>query len=337
MKRLIDRLGGGRLSAQPAAGVISERDVIQGYTWLLGRVPPTDEIKAAQQYFGGDLQAFQNGLLISEEFRNRRIGAAQHMRIAPVDVFRKKIILLHIEKCGGTTLRLMLESQFEPSRVCPERFNGLADWTANELACYDVLAGHFDLAQCHVVPGRQNEIITMLREPKARLLSLFHFWRASPPRPGVDDGTLVDLARRCSDVAFFSHPGVIRHPSIRDAMAGQLTRKIGDAGLVDGYPRLRESDPILAAPAVCLEAAWEGLVGLTSFGLVEQYDLSRLLLNRVLGLTMQGIAPQQVGTRPARVEKELDALLDAITPIDRALYQRAVELFKARVFENPPL
>jgi len=330
MKRLIGKLGGRRPPARPTAAVISQQDVIQGYTWLLGRVPPRDEIEAAQHYFGADLQAFQNGLLISEEFRNRRMRAAQHMRIAPVDVSRKKIILLHIEKCGGTTLRLMLESQFEPGRVCPERFNGLADWTANELACYDLFAGHFDLAQCHVVPGRQNAIITMLREPKARLLSLFHFWKQSPPRPGVDDGTLVDLARRCTETAFFSHPGVVCHPNIRDGVAGQLTRTASDAAMVDGFLALRGDDPILAAPDQCLEAAWESLVGLKGFGLVEQYDRSRTLLNRELGLNMEGIAPQQVGTRPARVDDELDALLDALTPIDQALYRRAVALFEAR-------
>jgi hypothetical protein len=318
MKRLIGRLGGRRRRG------LSEPDVVDGYRWLLGRVPPVAEIEAARRYFGGDVQAFQNGLMASEEFRNRRIRTAQHMRVAPVDLFRRKIILLHIEKCGGTTLRMMLESQFEPGRVCPERFNGLADWTANELAAYDVFAGHFDLAQCHVVPGRGNAVITLLREPKARLLSLFHFWKASPPQPGIDRGTLVELARCCTDIAFFSHPKVVRHPSIRDAMAGQLTRMTGDAAMVDGFLRLRDTDPIVAAPEACLEAAWQSLVGLTSFGLVEQFELSRRKLNRDLGLNMQAIAPQQVGTRPAQMEGALDALLDALTPIDRALYWRAV-------------
>ncbi len=327
--------------------MISETDIVQGYRWILGRMPAASEVEATWRLYarhaGDDTHAFQNGLFVSEEFRNRRIHVQQHMRVAPVDLFRSKIVLVHIEKCGGSTLRTMLAAAFEPNRVCPERFNGLADWTANELAAYDLFAGHFDLAGCDVVPGRSTRIVTMLREPRARLLSLYHFWRAHQPDPALGDDTLVALARRSTVMEFFTHGSVVRHPSIRDAMAGQLTRTMGAERIVDGHPVLDDEDPILADPQGCLEAAWDRLRRLSGFGLVERYECSRRLLNHALGLDMQPVEPQQVlrtlqssrldETRPPPepVDAALAARLDALIPIDQALYRRAALLFDERV------
>ena len=331
--------------ARQARGQMSEADIVGGYRWILGREPAEAEIEAARQYYApanGDLHAFQNGLLVSEEFRNRRIFVQQHMRGAPVDLFADKLVFLHIEKCGGTTLRTMLEAQFAAHRICPERFNGLADWTANELAGYDVFAGHFDLACCSVIPGHRNAVITMLREPKARLLSLFRFWKSHVPAPAFGR-TLVALARDSTAAEFFGHPCVVRHPSIRDAIAGQLTRMMGSADIVDGFPVLSEGDPILADPDRCLEDSWSKLAGLAAFGLIERFAESTRLLNDRLGLRLQPIEPQQVlhtlvspmldtvRPQPEPVTARLDLLLDALTTIDQALYGRATALFAERV------
>ena len=324
--------------------MIDEADVVNGYKWILGRIPAPEEVAAACHYYNyldtGQIRAFQSGLLISEEFRNRRIAAQQHMRVDPVDLFRPKLIFCHIEKCGGTTMRTMLMSQFEPHRVCPERFNGLADWTANELAAYDLFAGHFDLACCDVIPGRQTATITMLREPKARLLSLFQFWKMHPAQSASDNRTLVGLARNSTAHEFFSHPSVVRHPSIRDAITGQLTRTTGTSVIIDGFPVLPGDDPLIATPKECLEAALSNLSTLTSFGIVEHYELSRRLINHQLDLQMPRIEPQQVsrnlvtcaadvtGLCRIHVDRSLDVLLEALTPIDQALFSRATDLFQ---------
>lgn len=336
-----EQSGGG--SARDA---LSEAAITAGYRWILGRDPAPAEVAAVLAYYttaGGDLHTFQNGLLVSEEFRNRRIFVQQHMRIAPVDLFVDKLVFLHIEKCGGTTMRTMLEAQFAAHRICPERFNGLADWTANELAAYDLFAGHFDLACCSAIPGQRNAIITMIRAPKARLLSLFAFWKSHVHAAAFDDRTLVGLARRSTAIAFFSHPAVIRHPSIRDAIAGQLTRMMGSAESVDGFPILSDRGSILADPERSLQDAWDKLSGLAAFGILERFEESTRLLNDRLGLQMQPIQPQQVLAKlvspmmdavrpqPEPVSAELAALLDALTPIDQALYARATVLFAKRV------
>jgi hypothetical protein len=267
-----------------APDALSEAAIIAGYKWILGRDPAPAEVAAALAYYAsaaGDLQTFQNGLLVSDEFRNRRIFVQQHMRIAPIDLFADKLVFLHIEKCGGTTMRTMLEAQFAAQRICPERFNGLADWTANELAAYDLFAGHFDLACCGVIPGQRNAIITMIREPKARLLSLFYFWKSHVADPAFTDRTLVGLARESTAVAFFSHPAVIRHPSIRDAIAGQLTRMMGSVKIVDGLPILSDQDRILADPERSLQDAWGALSGLAAFGILERFEESACRCSRL--------------------------------------------------------
>ena len=320
---------------------LAPSDVVNGYVWLLGRRPSAEEVAASCAYFGTQddpLHAFQHGIMISEEFRLRRIHVQQLMRVDAVDLTRRKLVFLHIEKCGGTSLRSMLLSQVPAGRVCPERFNGLADWTGNELAAYDLFAGHFDLACCGVVPG-PSAVFTMLREPNARLLSLYNFWKAHRPHPSFGERTLVGLAQRLTAVDFFSHGTVVRHPNIRDAMVGQLTRRIASPILPHGFAALQDDDAILAAPEQALEAAWQALTGLAGFGLVEQFEPSRLLLNHLLGLDMQRHEPQQVllslvspmleeRRAPEPMSSSLASVLEALTPLDRQLYRRAVTRFE---------
>ena len=340
MARLLDRFR----YTPPSAG-LTKCDIVNGYVWLLGRKPSRGEVVASLAHFAsygdGALLAFQNGLIISEEFRARRIGATQTMRVEPVDLFRPKIALLHIEKCGGTSLRTMLVAHRPACRVCPEAFNGLTDWTASELAAYDLFAGHFDLTVCQILPG-PTRIVTMLREPKARLLSLFNFWKAHRPQPAFNDRTLVGLAQRHTAAAFFSHPAVIEHPSIRDAIVGQLTRRVPSPILADGFQRLLPDDPILAEPTRALDDAWHALKNLAGFGLVEAFEASRLLLNHQLGLAMQPAPPQQAlqtltspmldenRLTPEKLTPTLAALLEGLTPLDRALYTQAASLFTQR-------
>ena len=154
-------------------------------------------------------------------------------------------MFIHIEKCGGTTLHEMLSSQVPIGRICPERSDLIGDWTINELADFALFSGHFNLAWCRSIPG-ELRVITMLREPKARLLSLFSFWKAHRPNPGRDVYDLLPIARSSSAEQFSAHPQVERHPSIRDAMAGQLTRtRVTHA--------LRRDDPVLVEPGSRVE------------------------------------------------------------------------------------
>lgn len=326
--------------------MISETDVINGYLWILGRCPSADEITAYRnlysESFSDSALDFVRLLIISGEFRNRRGRIAWRMRLEPVDLDRPRTVFMHIEKCGGTTLHAMLVTQFRADLVCPERFDGLPDFTINELGAYDLFSGHFDFCCCRLIPGDNVRIVTMLREPKARLLSLFYFWKAHLPDVVRDCRSLVGIARTCTALEFFSHPFVLKNPSINNGMTGQLIRKTIPTHLSDEAPMMEQEDPILSDPDKALSMAWQNLQSLAGFGILEHYETSRALLNNVLGLAMQPIEPQQVlddlvvsHSQLIPVEREmltdeLNTLLDALTGIDRPLYERALKVFQSR-------
>ncbi|MGI4746617.1 MAG: sulfotransferase domain-containing protein [Janthinobacterium lividum] len=319
--------------------MISETDIVSGYLWLLGRVPSVEEITKTRLHYGAtareDVQEFQRSLLLSEEFRNRRLRALVLQRTAPVSLSGSRLVFMHILKCGGTTLHTMLASQFPPELICPERHDTLGDWTINELSAYELFSGHYDLAWCRSIPG-DVRMVTLLREPKARLLSLYYFWKSHRPHPDRDVYDLMLLARDCSAEEFFDHPVVAMHTIIRNGISGQLTR-------MTNRPKLDIEDPVMADPDAVLAGSWEALRSFASFGIMERFEESRILLNRMLGLSMQPIEPLQVLEHLVRtndqlvpvsvtpVSPHLDQLLDRLTTIDRPLYARAVTLFDQRV------
>ncbi len=277
---------------------------------------------------------FRRHLAASDEFRVQRLRFRKAGEVRPVELDQPRLVFVHIEKCGGTTLHAMLEPLFDAERICPERRDQLGDWTINELARYGLFSGHFDLACCRSIPGALR-LLTMLREPRARLLSLYYFWKSHRPHPQRDLYDLLRLARACGAEEFFGHPSVVRHWNIRNAITGQLTRTRSTT--------LSPDDLIMRDPEAALALAWRALQGFAGFGIVERFEDSRLLLNRTLGLRMQPVAPRQVlselvGSDEAFVDvprepasARLQALLDPLTDIDRALYAKALTLFERRV------
>ena len=329
--------------------MISDITVINGYLWILGRNPSADEIADFQRCFevsGVDNTVdFQNILISSEEFRNRRSHIARWMRSSPLDLSRRRIVFMHIEKCGGTTLDAMLASQFEPDLVCPEKHDGLGEWTINELAKFNLFSGHFDFVSCRSIPSDDLKIVTMLREPKARLLSLYYFWKAHVPDPGRDYRSLIGLARDHEPEEFFSHPAVISHPSIFNAMTGQLTRQRVSSHIPDAVLCLDPQDPLLVDAEAAYQKGLQVISDLTSFGVLEYFETSRVMFNKTLNLDMESIAPRQVfeelivsnaEMRPVErrpMNDHLGKLLDPLTDIDQRLYRSAIMLFKKRAEE----
>ena len=330
------------LSGKGVMLLISENDIVNAYVWLLGRVPSAGEIGDNRRHYGqphaGDVHDLQRALLLSEEYRNRRLSNFSLWRSRPVELAHDRLVFMHIPKCGGTTLHAMLAALYAAERICPERSDRLGDWTINEMAAFDLFSGHFDLAACKAIPGTIR-LVTLLREPKSRLLSLFRFWKSHRPHPQRDGLDLMLLARDLSAEEFFSHPTVIRHSSIRDAIAGQLLRTRNNRLLED-------KDLIIADPRAALVMAWSALQSFSCFGIMERFEESRLLVNTTLGLHLQPVAPLQVldhmvqsnpelvKVERVQVSKRLDQSLDDLTTIDRALYGCALTLFGRRVAQS---
>jgi len=87
---------------------------------------------------------------------------------------RPKVVFIHVQKTGGTSLRRALSKHFPAEEICEERFNKLREWAPEELNRYRLFAGHFSFSSLTHIPGPKI-IITLLREPRARLLSYFNY------------------------------------------------------------------------------------------------------------------------------------------------------------------
>lgn len=88
-----------------------------------------------------------------------------------------RVALMHLPKTGGTTLHRLLAEQFEPEKTCPERFNAFDRFTQEDLQKYDFFSAHMDFHGLSRV-AQPAYTITLLREPKARILSLYYFWKS---------------------------------------------------------------------------------------------------------------------------------------------------------------
>lgn len=293
-----------------------------------------------------DEAELRNALLASGEFRQSYAERVRLPRNRTLDLDRPRLVFLHVPKCGGTTLHTVLARHFDPGQICPERFNGLRGRRLEELASYTFFSGHFDLESCQALLGRDTRVVTMLREPRARLVSLYYFLTIH--RPGTEPATasMISLARSMSAEAFFAHPLVRRHASIRNAMVSLFTQPHWGVRWEATESQLQDDDPVLTDPMGAVDKALDALESLSGFGLLERFAPSLALISASLGLPLTSEPAQQV-TDDMRLRDTLDyaerpdltpeliAILDELTEADRLFYARAEALFAQRLAALP--
>ena len=294
-----------------------------------------------------ELAPLLTALVRSEEFRRRHLPQSSlrpQKRVAPraqrthsfsaQDLEASKLVFLHHPKSGGT----MLVKAFDEHEVCPERFNGLRHYPAGELAGYRFFSGHFDLPSVRLIPGRKK-IVTMIREPVARLISLYYFQRAHRPE-AIEKRrlTLARLANEYSMKEFFNDAEVRMHPAINNS----LTRLLVDTLEKDRW----EHDARFDTPASdqFIELALRELSSLDAFGIMERFEDSVELICAAAGLdvpprieqrqVLEVIMDQEPGLRRIDKEPVTDEIRHAIAElvqIDLSVYAGARELFESRL------
>jgi hypothetical protein len=126
----------------------------------------------------------------------------------------------------------------------------------------------------HFDAGRR--IFTVLREPRARLVSLYHYWRAvNPARIDPDISFAVGLAHRLSLAEFLTHD----EPFLTDLIDNMYVRRL--TGL---YATGAAADPLRADPAAALDQAVAALEGLFFVGIAEALDAAAISLADRLGI-----------------------------------------------------
>lgn len=90
----------------------------------------------------------------------------------------KRIIFLHAEKTGGTSVQAMLAQSLNIKDIFCEHDDTLYWRTPSEIDQYKVLCGHFNYDTTKLLSTGNNHLVTMVRNPERRILSLYNFWRS---------------------------------------------------------------------------------------------------------------------------------------------------------------
>ena len=89
----------------------------------------------------------------------------------------ERVVFVHIPKTGGTSLHAMLKGLFSDDEIHPERLNNFRDLDAESFTKYRLFSAHMDARTLPAIPDPKFTV-TVLREPKARILSLYYFWKS---------------------------------------------------------------------------------------------------------------------------------------------------------------
>lgn len=141
---------------------------------------------------------------------------------------------LHIPKTAGTSLVQALTANFEPDRVMPgDIVYDLKNHDAAQLRRdYDLIHGHVGMDALSPVA---TQIVTLVREPTDRIISLYNYWRSVPIESAtVFEGGLIDpgvtLAKELSfrDFVECKHQRILN--DIENGQALQIATSNNDAG-----------------------------------------------------------------------------------------------------------
>lgn len=241
-----------------------------------------------------------------------------------------RLVLLHLQKTGGTSLHALLARGFPPAAICPVRYNELDRVPPAELARYRYFSGHYDHDALAAIPGPKR-VVTILREPRARLASLYLFWsRHSAEWVSRHPDHPPALARQCADFTAF-----LAHPALLPATDNDIARRLaGDCTLAGPGQYLWRGRPI--APEALLALAEANLRRIDFVGVMEGLAALYARVAAAQGLPPVAAMPR-LNTRdditrelepapPLAITTEAEALLRPLTWMDQRLYRLAREL-----------
>jgi hypothetical protein len=184
----------------------SREDVLNGFRLILGREPENERAIGAHMLIPS-VAELRQALLASEEFQGKYKVMRPAIDAHPsLSMGRRTIVFIHLQKTGGTSLRVMLERQFPADRRCPVLEDKLHLLSVAELGQYDFFAGHFDRSSLRFIPRNDIKTVALFREPRARLISFYRFLRSHPVGDEFADNYLIRLASELTAEEFFERP-----------------------------------------------------------------------------------------------------------------------------------
>jgi hypothetical protein len=337
------------MSEEPS---LTRADVEAAYRFILGR-PPENEAAYAYGLSAGSAPELRRWLMGGEEFAERIQHDAPHalrrwmlaeMQAAPAEPTaeavtegRPRVVFLHIMKTAGTSIRRRLEELAGEEPIWRREKEGLpGSAPAAELARYRVVMGHFTIADARHVP-QPRRIFTVLREPRERLVSLYHHLarHRAEVLAGPDLRT-ARIARECSLEAFLLHPNPRVHAELKNVMTRTLAGDFVPAG-PNRYRHPWQSRTEGISGPELLSRALANLFTLDFVTSVDRLERDRPRLMAALGLPDPGPFPRE-NTRdlvsdlleerpPPKITEAAERALYRLTDLDRVLYRLARQHF----------
>jgi|TARA_R110002033_G_scaffold5002_1_gene22565 hypothetical protein len=319
--------------------MLKDNEIRSAFALLMGRTNLPQPLVERHRNFA-DIEALGLHLMRTDTFRQRLAARDNRALAAPADMDRPVTVFQHVPKAGGTSLHTALTAALDVP-LFPERRNGLGNWPAAMLAQAQFFSGHFDSATLALIPGRAVRVVTMLRDPTARLVSLYRYLRSVDPntaRAQKRNMNLIRLARAHDAEAFFAHPDLVAHPSIDNAQTRQMAGALGLKSW-ESHPAPDGARP-LAEDATALPRACAHLKAISGVALLE-HPATIPPLFTALGLTPppalphDNITDENTGTwfSPAPPLEVTDKIRLALKPhieIDTQFYYAALQMLTER-------
>jgi uncharacterized membrane protein YkvA (DUF1232 family) len=243
------------------------------------------------------------------------------------------VTFLHFEKTAGMSMVASLAAQFHPLQIDadprrahpPHLFSALPPFLLPRVQRCMLVWGHYDLPAVRRL-GAGRFTFTMLREPRARIRSLYRYWRGQVGLGlGWDGMNQPVLAAQQSDFVSFlqnNDPMVVNY--IDNFYVRRLTGQYVGA---DGV------DPLAHDPAGSLQAAFDALRSFNFVGLTEDTDGSLAILAERLGFAAPAAKHVNVTVvKPGTAEitentPKVRILLVRLTSLDESLYAAAADRY----------
>ena len=259
---------------------------------------------------------------------------------------------MHVPKSAGMSFHAALEAALPPDSLAPRRMDAsifcdfrefeLLQSSTRELVAVDdeevqsmrryrAVSGHFALNTLLQITIA-SAIGTILREPRARVLSLYVYWRT----PNIFD---TMLPYRAQQFALMPLDRFMAEPRVAPAIDNQVCRM-----LLHGDPRIPCDDFISEADvdAIALDAIAQldalGFVGVLELGDVAWQGLARLfnvrLDQRKLNVTEELEDPMTPPPEEKLLTADALALVEQRNAADRIVYDHALALAGVQVDER---
>ena len=341
LNALVARIRGGeRQNAQRAQHRLLERpsreDVLHAFRMILGREPEDQRAIEAHMLIP-TVADLRRVLLSSDEFQGKYKVMHPDVYDHPsLSMDRDTLVLIHLHKTGGTSLRAMLAGQFPADRICPVREDKLHLLSAAQLGRYDFFAGHFDQLSIRLIPRIKIKTIALFRDPRARLISLYRFLRSHPARDEFAADQLIRIANESTAEEFFERPETRSLSPIHNYYLSVFGKSHFE--LARNPPSLSKEEFSHALGQAKLQ-----IRALTSLGITERFEQSVELICKVVNLSRPpSIAMLHVTDNfteldarfrrvdPVTMTPRLAAALEDLTAYDGELYRFAVGEFERR-------